>query len=80
MDFAKLLVDIAITPAKVGLAAADAGLEVADAAISLARRSLGDTTAPSAGDAVAHQTALERDLRRPGQPARPPGLGSQSGR
>jgi hypothetical protein len=64
MDFAKLLVDIAITPARVSLAAADAGIEVAGAAINMAKRSLGDATVPSPGESVAHLLGIDETIER----------------
>jgi hypothetical protein len=64
MDFAKLVFDIATTPMRVGLAAADASLEVAEAAIDLAKRGLGDTTAPTASESVAHLFGLDETIER----------------
>jgi hypothetical protein len=64
MDLAKLLVDLAVAPARVGLAAADIGLEVAGAAVGLARRSLGETAAPSARDAMVHLLGLDENIDR----------------
>lgn len=64
MDFAKLLVDIAVTPLRIGLAAADAGLEVAEATVDLAKRGLGDVTVPTAGESVAHLLGLQETIER----------------
>lgn len=64
MDWAKTLADIATTPMRVGLAAADAGVEVAAAALDLAKRSLGDSTVPSAKDSVVHILGLDDTIER----------------
>ena len=62
MNLAKAFVDIATTPARIGLAAADAGIDIAEAAIDIARRSLGDATTISAGESVAHLLGLEETI------------------
>ena len=64
MDWAKVLVDIATTPMRIGLAAAGAGIDVAEATLDMAKRSLGDSTVPSPGESVAHLLGLDETISR----------------
>ena len=64
MDLAKLLVDAATVPLKVGLAAADAGLGIAGVAVDMAKGTLGGNAMPSARDSVVHLLGLDDTIER----------------
>ena len=69
MNLGKILVDLATTPVRVGLAVAETGLDFANGALGMAQRTLGQ--APRAGSgSVAHMLGIDEAVERANRLAR----------